>query len=73
MKSSHDVVVSPSITSFSSSIDSKFKPILFDNSFYNQQQLDSWSFKPIKETIVDDVRFYCRFIVVLLFVFLLII
>ncbi len=69
MKSSHDVVVSPSITSFSPSIDSTFKPILFDNSFYNQQQqLDSWAFKPIKEAIVDDVRFSCRLIVVLLFV-----
>ena len=57
MKSSHDVVVSPS---FTSSIDSTFKPILFDNSFYNQQQHDSWAFKPIKDTIIDDVRFYCR-------------
>ena len=58
--SSHDVVVSPSITSFTSSIDSTFKPILFDNSFYNQQQRDVWAFKPIKESINDDVRFYCR-------------
>jgi hypothetical protein len=66
MKSSHDVVVSPSITSFSSSIDSTFKPILFDNSFYNQSQLDSWAFKPIKETMVDDVRFYCRLLISLL-------
>ncbi|CAF2391370.1 unnamed protein product [Rotaria sp. Silwood2] len=54
MKSSHDVVVSPSIASFSSTIDSNFKPILFDNSFYNQQSHDSWAFKPIKETAVDD-------------------
>jgi hypothetical protein len=59
MKSSHDVV-SPSLTPFSSSIDSTFKPILFDNSFFNPQQLDSWAFKPIKDTIVDDVRFHCR-------------
>ncbi|CAF3377823.1 unnamed protein product [Rotaria sp. Silwood1] len=54
MKSSHDVVVSPSITSFSSTIDSNFKPILFDNLFYNQQSHDSWAFKPIKETPTDD-------------------
>jgi len=72
MKSSHDVVVSPSITSFSSSIDSTFKPILFDNSFYNQQQLDSWAFKPINETTVDDVRFYCRLIVVFFLSFFII-
>jgi uncharacterized membrane protein len=65
MKSSHDVV-SPSLTSFSSSIDSTFKPILFDNSFFNPQQLDSWAFKPIKDTIVDDVRFHCRLFVLLL-------
>jgi len=56
MKSSHDVVVSPSI-------DSTFKPILFPN----QQQQDSWIFKPIKETNVDDVRFSCRLFVALLF------
>ncbi len=61
MKSSHDVVVSPSITSFSSTIDATFKPILFDNTFFNQSQPDSWAFKPIKETIVDDVRFSCCF------------
>jgi hypothetical protein len=52
MKSSHDVVVSPSI-----------KPILF----HNQQQQDSWIFKPIKETNIDDVRFSCGLFVLLLF------
>jgi hypothetical protein len=58
---------SSSVPSFSSSIDSIFKPILFDNSFFNQQQLDSRTFKPIKETIIDDVRFHCRLNVPLLF------
>ncbi|CAF2096983.1 unnamed protein product [Rotaria magnacalcarata] len=54
MKSSHDVLASSSITSFSSSIDSTFKPVLFENSFYKQPSHDLWAFKPIKETTVDD-------------------
>ncbi|CAF4171071.1 unnamed protein product [Rotaria socialis] len=54
MKSSHDVLASSSIASFSSSIDPTFKPILFENSFYKQPSHDLWAFKPMKETTVDD-------------------
>ncbi|CAF5143722.1 unnamed protein product, partial [Rotaria socialis] len=50
MKSSHDVLASSSIASFSSSIDPTFKPILFENSFYKQPSHDLWAFKPMKET-----------------------
>ncbi|UJR35819.1 hypothetical protein I4U23_028566 [Adineta vaga] len=46
MKSS-DVIGSSSLTS----IDSLFKPILFD-----QQQSDLWTFKPIKDTKIDDTE-----------------